>query len=105
MGGLVRNIEIVSLIWEAITIEVRYEPEWLGTIGEYRIAHLDITSLQPERAPLPITETGYRSRFLPREEVDAEGGPEAYVRGWLEAAAKEPEWRNYVATTQQLSLF
>jgi hypothetical protein len=96
---------IVSLLWEAITIEVRYVPEWLGTTGHYRIAHLDIMSVQPERAPLPITETGYRSCFLPREEVDAEGGPEAYVRAWLEVAAKEPEWRNYVATTQQLSLF
>jgi hypothetical protein len=100
-----RQIEIVSLIWEAITIEVTYEAEWLRSAGAYQTAHLQVRSIDPDRAPLPFTETGYRSRFLPRQEVEELGGAEAYVRAWLEEAATSPEWRAERAAGQQLTLF
>jgi hypothetical protein len=54
---------------------------------------------------LPFTQTGYRSHFLHPDEVEAEGGPAAYVTAWLNAAAKERDWKAVQAATQQLDLF
>jgi len=100
-----RRTETVSLIWEAVTIKVRYVPEWHGRSSGYEIAHLEVLSIAPDRAPLPITETGYRSHFLSPAEVEEFGGPEGYVRAWLEAEAKSPEWLEHVATSRQMTLF
>ena len=33
--------------------------------------------------PLPMSETGYRSAFVSSSVIEAWGGVEAYVRGWL----------------------
>lgn len=44
--------------WRGIEIEAIYTPLQWKTI-----AHLEVRSIKPERAPLPITETGYRSHF------------------------------------------
>ena len=41
--------------------EIRYEPHWLGMDIGYDTAHIEIESIAPERAHLPITEIGYRS--------------------------------------------
>ena len=38
--------------------------------------------------PLPITETGYRSMFLPAHTIDEEGGPVAFVTTWRDYAAE-----------------
>ncbi len=43
-----------SLLWQGIEIEIVYTPRRWSVID-----HLDIRSIQPERAPLPITGTGY----------------------------------------------
>jgi len=58
-----------------------------------------------DRAVLPVTETGYRSHFVPREEVEALGGPVAYARAWLDHAARSPAWAAHMAASRQLSLF
>jgi len=58
-----RNIETFRIEWSGIAIEIRYEPHWLGMDIGYDTAHLEIESIAPERAHLPITETGYRSHF------------------------------------------
>lgn len=103
---MAREIATHRLTWRSIEIEVRYEAEWLSVPSTgFRTAHLELCSIRPEREPLPVTETGYRSRFLPREDVEAEGGPEAYVLAWLDYAAASPEWREQEATRQQLTLF
>jgi hypothetical protein len=71
----------------------------------YALAHLEIRSVHPERAALPMTKTGYRSHFEVPENVDAVGGPDAFVRAWLAEAARSPEWRTRQAEKNQLSLF
>jgi hypothetical protein len=96
---------ILSLIWEGITIEVCYQPYWLSEASGYDVAHLDILSVAPAKAPLPFTETGYRSRFLTRGEVADAGGPDAFVRGWLDEAAQSAEWKEQVARSRQMTLF
>jgi hypothetical protein len=102
-----RTIQIETLVWEGITIEVSYEPEWLGFRrgGELAVAHLQVRSVAPERAPLPITETGYRSHFVHPNDVEAVGGPGHYAEAWLDTVARSAEWLDYVTGTKQLSLF
>tara|TARA_R110002051_G_scaffold269600_1_gene329804 strand:+ start:17037 stop:17360 length:324 start_codon:yes stop_codon:yes gene_type:complete len=97
-----------SFDWQGIIIEVVYEPNWLGMAdrtGNLPSAHLDIRSIKPERAPLPITETGYRSHFLHPDEIDELGGPVAYVEAWLNEMARSSEWQESLEASKQLSLF
>ncbi|MDG1456828.1 MAG: hypothetical protein P8Q92_02825 [Pseudoprimorskyibacter sp.] len=67
-----------KLDWKGQEIIVRWCPEWLG--GD--IAHLEIVTA--DRSPHPISETGYRSHFCPRELVEGAGGPVTFTLAWLE---------------------
>ena len=42
----------------------------------------------PKGAPLPVTETGYRSAFVAHAMIEAAGGVTGYVRDWLDREAK-----------------
>jgi hypothetical protein len=100
--------QTLSLQWENITIEVRYDPDWSPAYRDvygYLLAHLEIESVDPAKAPLPMTETGYRSWFGAPADVDAEGGPVAFVRAWLDHDARSPAWRASQAERRQLTLF
>lgn len=74
--------------WQGIDIELTYCPvRWT------QISHIEVRSIHPERAPLPITETGYRSHFFEVGTVEAEGGDVvAQVTAWLDEEARKPEW-------------
>lgn len=69
------------------------------------MAHLEIESLSPPRAPLPMTETGYRSHFIPPQDVERFGGPEAYVEAWITELSGTAAWRQTDAAARQLALF
>ncbi len=101
-----RTIEVDVLLWQGVTIEVSYEADWLSLKRlPDRTVHLSITAIMPKRAPLPFTETGYRSHFVHRDDVAEAGGPAAYVSAWLDDAARSPEWLEHERTSRQLSLF
>ncbi len=100
-----RSIETFRIEWSGIAIEIRWEPHWLGMDIGYDTAHLEIESISPERAHLPITDTGYRSHFTSSEAVAAYGGPVAFVEAWLETESQAPDWRREERARQQLSLF
>lgn len=103
-----RTIIATTLEWDGIELSIIYEPNWLNTqasLDDLAHAHLEVRSIRPERAPLPITETGYRSHFVDTQEIDEAGGPAAYVATWLSQAAKTAEWRDYEARSRQLTLF
>lgn len=87
--------------WRGIEIEAIYTPlQWKV------IAHLEVRSIKPERAPLPITETGYRSHFHQPGTIEGMGGDVvAQVISWLDEEAKSPEWRRIAMQARQLSLF
>ena len=72
--------EQYQMTWQGILIDIRYQPHWLRA---YAVAHLELQTLKPERATLPMTETGYRSHFTDREDIEQAGGAVAYVRAWL----------------------
>lgn len=87
--------------WRGIEIEATYFP-LLWNI----IAHLEIRSIKPDRAPLPITETGYRSHFHQPGTLEAEGGDVVTrVIAWLDEEARSPKWRKQEEAASQLSLF
>jgi hypothetical protein len=89
------------LTWEGIEIEATYTPLW------HKIAaHLEIRSIRPERARLPITDTGYRSHFHQPGTIEARGGDVVVqVIAWLDEEARKPEWRRYVDAIRQGELF
>ncbi|MDI1328330.1 MAG: hypothetical protein PSV23_16180 [Brevundimonas sp.] len=102
-----RSIEVHALHWRGVDIEITFERDWLSIAREHDLAasHLTVTALQPKRARLPITETGYRSHFLHFEDVDQAGGPATYVEAWLDQMAQSREWIDYEESSRQLSLF
>ena len=87
--------------WRGIGVEAIYTPlKWQA------IAHLEVRSIAPMGAPLPISETGYRSHFHQPGTVEAHGGDVvAQVIAWLDEEAASPEWRRHEEAIRQLSLF
>lgn len=98
-----------TLDWHGILIEVRYCRCWArlyrGHPDEYSMAHIEIESIEPARAVLPITETGYRSHFVPEPEVIDGGGVLDYVSEALDEAAASPAWKAQEMAARQYSLF
>lgn len=82
-----------TITWRGIKIEITFTPEKFGMIE-----HIELHS--ENRLALPVTETGYRSHFIPIGSVEQEGGPVAYVTAWLDFEAERTRWRG-----AQLSLF
>ena len=87
----------LSLEWEGITIVVSHTSNWLNTGYE----HIELRADQR----LPMTQTGYRSRFMPGEELAEFDGIEDFVRQWLDEAATSRDWQKRVKDNRQLSLF
>lgn len=83
-----------------IRIGIAYTPKYI-----YIYDHMGIESLEPPRARLPITRTGYLSRFMEIGEIEAYGGPIETVRMMLDEAARSSEWLDYVSSARQGSLF
>ena len=99
---------IARLDWQGIVVSVSYEADWLGmskSFPEGAVSHLEIEAVSPERAVLPVTDTGYRSQFLRCGTVESAGGPVAYAKAWLDEAARAPAWKRKYAESRQLSLF
>lgn len=77
--------ETHTITWRGIRIEISFTPEKFGVIE-----HIELHS--ESRLPLPVTETGYRSHFIPIGSVAQEGGPVAYVTAWLDFEAERTRW-------------
>lgn len=82
-----------NITWRGIGLEVTFTPEKFGLVD-----HIEIMS--EGRAPLPVTETGYRSHFIPAGTVAIHGGAVAFVTAWLEHEAARTGWSG-----AQLNLF
>jgi hypothetical protein len=89
-----------TIIWSAIEIRIRYWPKRFAGHD-----HIEVERMSPRHAPLPITETGYRSAFALPEVCASHGGVVAFVRAWLDDAAKSEAWQDHEGAARQLSLF
>ena len=82
-----------NITWRGIGIEITFTPEAYGMVD-----HIELRS--ERKTPLPVTETGYRSNFLPCGHVVDLGGAVAFVTAWLDHEAAQTGWNRV-----QLSLF
>ena len=76
------NMEIIPLNWSGIEIEVIFErsySEIYEKIYGYALSHIETRSVRPHHAPLPITDTGFRSIFMTEPEVLKHGGEVSLV--------------------------
>ena len=100
--------------------KVRFEIDWrdpaTGNSARIRITHsrdylgqgqdhVEVESIVPKKAPLPITETGYRSRFVSPLELVNNGGPVVFVTAWLDREAKGKDWQKRQIVRSQGDLF
>lgn len=84
--------------WRGIAIQVDFEAcRWSGPFD-----HVEVRSL--DRCPLPITETGYRSAFIPSGEVTVDTYVSA-VLAWLDEEAKSVQWKDQEQKSRQMTLF
>lgn len=93
-----RSITTETLDWRGFFVQVTFERQRF-------VDHLQIETLEPQRAPLPITETGYRSHFMSKGVIEDFGSPGDYVLAWLEKSAADKGWHEIEAGIRQLSLF
>lgn len=82
-----------KITWRGIGIEITFTPQKFGMVE-----HIELRT--EGKAALPVTETGYRSNFLPIGTVAAHGGAVAFVAAWLQEEARAKGWSG-----AQLSLF
>ena len=106
---MTKEIQNLKMIWEDISIEITYTPEYFKShkkIFGFQLAHLDIRSENKKR--IPITKTGYRSLFTDVANIETYNSPIDFVKAWLKEKAKTKEWKTYKAEqgrANQLSLF
>lgn len=93
--------------WQGYSIEIRFNEKYARLSGYENsyMAHLEIRAITPERAPLPMTETGYRSHFAPPETILEYGSAVEFVEAWLAHEAKSKKWKTHTEETKQLTLF
>ncbi|MFA5952597.1 MAG: hypothetical protein WC807_20220 [Hyphomicrobium sp.] len=87
--------------WQGMAVSIRHVANWSGTGFD----HIEVQTILPPRAPLPITETGYRSHFLHGEDLAGRGGAVAFVTKWLDHEARSAAWQGHLRASAQLSLF
>lgn len=100
--------ETHQIAWRDYLIEVRHCPSYSPSFEDiygHGMSHTEIETIEPARAPLPITETGYRSHFAPTPEITAAGGAVAFVLEALEQAAADPNWKAKELAARQMELF
>ncbi|MDR6873573.1 hypothetical protein J2Y55_004600 [Bosea sp. BE125] len=90
-----------TIQWQGMAVSICHVANWSGTGFD----HIEVQTVTPERARLPITETGYRSHFLHGEDLAGHGGAVAFVTKWLDHEAKSAAWREYQRSSAQLPLF
>ena len=96
----------LSFIWQGITIDVQYTPDYSPSIKKiygWTLAHLSIE--RRGAGHLPISKTGYRSHFTAVAAIIENGGPEAYLKAWLDETANSETWQKYIAGERQMKLF
>lgn len=98
------SLEIIT--WHNIELEIRYSPSYCAALeGDNAMAHIEVSVIHPENHPLPITETGYKSHFIHRINVEEYGSAIAYVLAWLNHEAQTPEWKKIEESSRQGELF
>ena len=86
---------------QTVRVRVIHSRDYLGQGQD----HIEVESIVPKKAPLPITETGYRSHFLPPLELLNNGGPVTFVTALMDREAEGKDWQKRQVIRQQGDLF
>lgn len=81
--------------WQHYKLAIRYTGDYLSAAnaGEGdKMARIEVHVLEPEKAALPITDTGYKSHVVPNSDIIERGGAAAYVEAWLNHEAESEYW-------------
>lgn len=92
---------INPLTSQTVKIRITHSRDYLASGTD----HIEIESIAPKKASLPMTETGYRSHFMPPLDLMNAGGPVTFVTAWLEQEAKGMAWTKAVTAKAQGDLF
>ena len=101
--------DVYQLHWRGIKIAVSQRARPFG--GAFKknyghdLIHVEIKSVSPERAPLPITETGYKSLWIIDENLEQFGDAATCAEWLLNEAAKSQEWQAIEEKAAQFDLF
>lgn len=88
-----------QIVWRDISIEMTFHKHrWKSDFD-----HIELRV--EEGRIIPVTETGYRSHFLPAGIVNEYGGHEGFVRAWLDHEAENSDWKKHEEAARQFSLF
>ena len=107
IGGASPNKSRYEIDWRdpvadtAVRIRITHSRDYLGQGQD----HIEVESVAPKKAPLPITETGYRSHFMSPLDLVNDGGPVTLVTAWLDREARGKDWQKRQAVRQQGDLF
>lgn len=87
--------------WNGILIALNYHSDQYDVIDLITLETID-----PPRAPLPMSDKGTYCHHLHLEDMNPYGGdPVKYVTSWLDYAAQSPAWQRQQDTAAQYSLF
>ena len=96
--------EVSTITWRGIKMTINYKPKYFeSTKTGFSIAHLEV--ITENKAPLPFTESGYRSHFTDAGDIEAYGTAIDFVKAWLAETAKSKKWIAQELKLNQLSLF
>jgi len=100
---IARHHIVWSNPWDSSIVRIRitYTRDYLAE-GE---DHLAIESVNPPKAPTPLTETGYLSHFITAAALEKAGGPKAFVAEWLRRECFSPSWQKRDLKRRQGDLF
>ncbi len=106
-GGRARRRSTLFIEWQhpttckTVRIRITHSRDYLveGT------DHIEIESVEPKRAPFPLTETGYLSHFIDWRQLKDAGGPEQFVENWLARECRSKDWQKKDAARAQGDLF
>ena len=105
---MTNNKDVFILHWRGYDIEVTFLQSFTDgfeDIQGYKMSHVEVRTIRPKRAPLPITDTGYRSIFMPLPEIIRLGGVKTMLIDALNEAADTQAWKDTEAKAKQYDFF
>ena len=89
------------LTWRHLRLKITTIDRWGG--GDWTLLQIEV--LASRDTPVPVTSTGYVARGITSDEIEAAGGPAAYVTRWLDEAASRRTYRDSEFRWRQGDLF
>ena len=102
-----RKITTRRITWRGVSIRVRYTHKdqtghrWNGYDPRHKI---ELFVARDDCLRCPVIRDGYADTTVSGTRLRAAGGPWAYVRTWLETAARDPYWIKRLADQRRRDL-